>query len=358
VSAAFAPFDRRLVVLVGAGGVGKTTLAAALALQSAKQGTDTLVMTFDPSLRLKDALGLNPSEAQAARDAPVGVPGAGPAKLDAALLDAQTTFDRIVARHAPDPETRDRIYANPFYARLAGSLAGILEYMAMERLFEVQEAGGYGRIVLDTPPTRQALDFLEAPDRIIRFLDARPVKAAAKPWWEKQDRTFLMRMAARSVEAYADRLIGRGFLMDLVAFIRDFAPLFDGFRERAEAVRTLLRSPDTLFVLVAGAGEDRIPDAMFFLRRLKEAGHPLGPVLVNQVHPEVPKAAGAEGSGIALLRHLGARDARGLAQFRARLASGPPVADLPLLGAPPSDLQALEDLGALVLDRAQARAGG
>ena len=110
-------------------------------------------------------------------------------------------------------------------------------------------------------------------------------------------------------------------------------------------------------MLVTGAGEERIPDAMFFLRRLKEAGHPLGPVLVNQMHPEVPKAAGAEGTGIALLRHLGARDLRGLAQFRARLASGPPVVDLPLLGAPPSDLQGLEDLGALVLARSRTRAG-
>jgi hypothetical protein len=119
-------------------------------------------------------------------------------------------------------------------------------------------------------------------------------------------------------------------------------------------VRDLLRSGDTLFLLTAGAGEDRIPDAMFFLRRLREAGHRLGPVLVNQVHPPVPSATAGEGPGIALLRHLGSRDARGLEQFRARLAGDPPLAELPLLGTPPTDLAGLEALGALVM----ARLGG
>ena len=350
MSGGFGLLDRKLLVMVGAGGVGKTTLAAALALQSARRGTDTLVMTFDPSLRLKDALGVG----EAAREEPVPVRAEAPGRLDAALLDAKTTFDRLVSRHAPDAAAAERIFANRFYANLAGSLGGILEYMAMERLFEVQAEGRYGRLILDTPPTRQALDFLEAPDRIVNFLDSQPVRLAAKPWWEQQDRTFFMRLAARSVEGVADRLIGRRFLMDLVEFIRDFAPLFEGFRERASAVRDLLRSEETLFVLTAGAGEDRIPDAMFFLRKLREAGHRLGPVLVNQVHPPLPPAAGLEGAGIGLLRHLGGRDARGLEQFRGRLGGDPPLAELPLMGTPPTDLAGLEALGALVLARLES----
>jgi anion-transporting ArsA/GET3 family ATPase len=341
------PLDRKLLVLVGAGGVGKTTLAAALALQSARRGTDTLVMTFDPSLRLKDALGVG----AAAVDEAVPVALDAPGRLDAALLDAKRTFDRLVRRHSPDEAAARAIFANRFYANLAGSLAGILEYMAMERLFEVQAEGRYGRVVLDTPPTRQALDFLEAPDRIVNFLDSQPVRFAAKPWWERDDRPLLARLAARSAEGLADRLIGHQFLVELVGFIRDFAPLFDGFRERAQAVRGLLRAPDTLFVLVAGPGEDRIPDAMFFLRRLREAGHPLGPVLVNQLHPSVPAARGAEGPGVALLRFLGDRDARGLAAFRHRLGGAHPLAELPLRGTPPTDLAGLEALGAEVLAR-------
>lgn len=341
------PFDHKLLVMVGAGGVGKTTLAAALALQSARAGTDTLVMTFDPSMRLKDALGVS----EEAREAPVRVGVETPGKLDAALLDAKTTFDRIVRRHSPDEAAAERIFANRFYANLAGSLGGILEYMAMERLFEVQSEGRYGRIILDTPPTRQALDFLEAPDRIVAFLDSRPVKLAAKPWWEEQKRPLLARLAARSAEGLADRLIGRRFLVDLVGFIRDFTPLFEGFRERAEAVRELLRSPETLFLLTMGAGEAGIPDAMFFLRRLLSGGHHLGPVLVNQIHPVVPLMEGDEGAGVSLLRHLGARDARGLEQLRARLDGTPPLVEVPLRGTPPTDLEGLEELGALLLGR-------
>lgn len=337
--------DKKLLVVVGSGGVGKTTLAAALALQSARQGTDTLVMTFDPSMRLKDALGVGAE----ALDHSVRVQAGTPGRLDAALLDARRTFDRLIQRYSPDQAAADRIFTNRFYRDLAGSLAGILEYMAMERLFEAQLEGGYGRIILDTPPTRQALDFLEAPDRIIHFLDSRPVRLAMKPWWEQKLtlKNLPQQLAGKAAEGLADRIIGRKFLVDLVEFIRAFAPLFEGFRERAQEVRALLRSEDTLFLMVTAPGEDRLPDTMFFLRRLKEAGHHLGPVLVNQVHPAPVNSP--SNPGLDLLRYLGARDQRGVAQFRQRLASGPPVVVLPLTANPPTDLASLEALGAQVL---------
>lgn len=340
------PLEKQLLVVVGSGGVGKTTLAAALALQSARQGTDTLVMTFDPSLRLKDALGVS----DAARDHAVSVPAETPGRLDAALLDARRTFDRLIHLYAPDAAAADRIFTNRFYRELAGGMAGILEYMAMERLFEAKLEGKYGRIILDTPPTRQALDFLEAPDRIIHFLDSQPVRLAMKPWWEEKlsIRNFPQRLAGKAVEGIADHIIGRKFLVDLVEFIRAFAPLFEGFRERAQEVRALLRSEDTLFVMVTAPGEDRLPDTMFFLRRLKEAGHHLGPVLVNQVHP-APEGTKPSTPGMELMRYLGARDQRGVAQFRQRLAAGPRVVALPLSANPPTDLATLEALGALVL---------
>lgn len=344
--------DRRLLVVVGAGGVGKTTLAAGLGLCAARQGWRTLVMTFDPSLRLKDALGVGAS----ARDRAVQVKTDAPARLDVILLDARQTFDRLIARYAPDEAAARRIYDNRFYRELAGNLAGILEYMAVERLFEVASAGEYDRIILDTPPTRQALEFLEAPERIVSFLDSGAVKLALKPWWEKGGGLTRapMRLAAKGAEGLADRLFGNRLLHDMLEFFRAFGPLYDGFRERAVEVQQLLRDRETLFTLVAGAGEDRIPDAMFFARKLQEAGHRLGPIVVNQVHPRAAgrPAAGTAGEleeGLALFRYLGNRDARGIERLRALLSKGEPLVVVPLRPAPPTSLGELEALGGEVL---------
>src|SRR4029078_1023221 len=156
-----------LIIVVGSGGVGKTTLAASLGVLSARAGRDTLVMTFDPSMRLKQALGVG--EEGRLRDVPVALDA--PGRLDASLLDARLTFDRLIERYAPDEESRRRVLENPFYKHLSGTLGGVLEYMAVERLFEVAGSGRYKQVILDTPPTRQALDFLEAPARIVGFLD-------------------------------------------------------------------------------------------------------------------------------------------------------------------------------------------
>lgn len=343
----FGPLDRPVLVVVGGGGVGKTTLAAALALQSAREGARTLVMTFDPSLRLKDALGVHGGM----KDQPVRVALKAPGSLDAILMDARATFDRIVSRYAPDAAAAERIFSNRFYQDLSGTLAGILEYMAMERLFEVHAEGRYDRIVLDTPPTRQALDFLEAPDRIISFLDTRAVKLAQDPWWleDRKAPNLGKRIAAKGARAVADRILGRQFLVELVEFIQAFSPLFAGFGTRAEEVRSLLRSENSLFLLVSGPGAERIPEAMFFLRKLKEAGHHLGPVLVNRVHP----ITRGHGEGLEILKYFGDRDQRGLQEFRARFPGGEPVLALPLQPRPPSGLEELEALGATLLDLLQ-----
>lgn len=337
--------EGRLIVVVGAGGVGKTTLAAALALRSAREGCRTLVMTFDPSLRLKDALGVG----AAALDEPVPVATGGPALLDAALLDAKRTFDRLIRTYAPDAAAAERIFSNRFYRDLAGNLSGILEYMAMERLFEVQASGRYDRILLDTPPTRQAMDFLQAPDRMVNLVDSKAVRFALDPWWDGEgQRGLAFRIAAKGALELADRVIGHRFLMDVVEFIRAFAPLFDGFRSRAEEVRSLLRGPETRFLLVAGPGPDRVPDAMFFLRRLREAGHRLGPIVVNQVHPDPgrPDGGSASGPGTALLRFLADRDQRGLDLLRSLFPEGQGILPVPFEAVPPADLGALAALAA------------
>lgn len=375
--------ENPLLIVVGSGGVGKTTLAAALGLSAARRQRDTLVMTFDPSLRLKDAMGVGEEarehpvavdlEGLAAVGAPaegstVGAPGAPPGRLDASLLDARRTFDRLVTRYAPDAEACQRILGNRFYHHLSGNLAGILEYMAVERLWEVADEGDYRQIILDTPPTRQALDFLEAPSRIVSFLESGALRIALKPWFDDSGNlkaTSRWGFLGRSVERFLDEMVGLGLLRDMAEFFRAFEPLFEGFRERARKVEELLRSPRTLFVLVSGPGEERIPDTLFFARRLREAGYHLGPVVVNRLHPELPAPppVGVASAGAAtpqdpchedgrhLLHWLGKRDRRGLAQLADLLGEGTPLAALPLLPDEPTDLGSLAAIGEDLLAR-------
>jgi anion-transporting ArsA/GET3 family ATPase len=336
----------RLLVLVGAGGVGKTTFAAALGLASAREGHDTLVMTFDPSMRLKDALGVGES----ARDREVRVDVEAPGRLDASLLDARKTFDRLVVRYAPDDDAARRILQNSFYHHLAGSLAGILEYMAVERLYEVAREGRHDRVVLDTPPARQALDFLEAPDRIIGFLESGALKIALKPWFDREGRlrpTSKLGPLGRGVEGLLDRVVGLDLLREMAEFFQAFGPLFDGFRRRAEEVQELLRAAGTIFVLVAGPGEERVSDAMFFARRLREAGYRLGPIVVNRIHSRLEGA----GEGAALLRWLGERDHRGLEALESLLPDDQAVIPVPLLPEEPTTLPTLDKISTSLLRR-------
>jgi len=348
----------RVLVVVGAGGVGKTTLAAALAMLSARSGTDTLVMTFDPSLRLKDALGVG--EEARRRDVEVAVGAKG--RLFASLLDARDTFDRLVERYAPDPRARDRILGNRFYDNLSGTLGGVLEYMAVERLFEVAAGGRYGRIVLDTPPTRQALDFLEAPQRIIGFLDSGALRIALKPWFDEDGHlrpTRRLGFVGRNVESFLDRIVGLEVLRDMAEFFSAFGPLYQGFRERATEVQSLLRAASTTFALVSGPGEERVADTLFFARKLGEAGHRLGPIVVNRIHPAAaagPRDTRSSGSalapGLRLLTWLGDRDRRGVDVLRGLLRNQQPLVEVPLLPREPTDLTALAALADLLAARA------
>ncbi len=334
-----------LTLVVGAGGVGKTTLAAALGLRSAAAGHDTLVMTFDPSRRLKDALGIG----DAAGNEEVPVAGAA-GRLHASLLDARETFDRLVERYAPDAASRRRILTNPYYRHLAGHLGGILEYMAVERLYEVASEGRYRRIILDTPPTTQAIDFLEAPARIVDFLDSGALKIALKPWFAADGSlrvTSGLGFVGRGLERFFDRVVGMQLLRDMSEFFRAFEPLFDGFRERAEKTERLLGAPGTLFLLVAAAGADRIPDTLFFARKLEEAGYRLGPIVVNRVHPELGNAAAGEtaSEGERLFRWLGERHRQGLAELGALLRPEQRLIALPLAADEPTDLESLDAVG-------------
>lgn len=344
------PGDQPLTIVVGSGGVGKTTLAAAMGLASAANGDDTLVMTFDPSLRLKDALGVGDE----ARDSETEVAADSAGKLFASLLDARRTFDRLIERYSPDEEARQRILTNRFYDRLSGNLAGVLEYMASERLFEVVNQEKYRRVVLDTPPTRQALDFLGAPERIVSFLDSGALRIALKPWFDAEGKlkvTSKLGILGRNVEGFFDRMVGLELLRDMAEFFQAFAPLYGGFRERALQVQDLLRSPQTQFVLVSGPGSGRVADTLFFARRLTEAGYHLGPIVVNRVHPELPPVRDTARAGRRLLTWLGQRDHEGVAELRDLVGDSHPVVEIPLMPDEPTDLKSLHALGKMFESR-------
>lgn len=351
------PRKHSLVIVVGAGGVGKTTLAAAMAVSSAGAGDDTLVMTFDPSLRLKDTLGVGLE----ASEHPTRVAGDTMGALYASLLDARRTFDGLIDRYSPDEEARQRILNNRFYDRLSANLAGVLEYMASERLFEVSNTADYSRIVLDTPPTRQALDFLGAPARIVGFLDSGALRIALKPWFDDEGNlkaTSRLGVVGRNVEGFLDRMVGLELLRDMADFFRAFAPLYEGFRERALEVHDLLRSPETLFVLVSGPGQGRVADTLYFARRLTEAGYNLGPIVINRIHPLFEDLdRETESEGRRLLAWLGRHDHDAVAELRDLVGSSHPVVEIPLLPDEPTDLESLKTLAELFESRLETALG-
>ena len=333
-----------LTVVVGPGGVGKTTYAAALALDAARSGRRSLVMTFDPSRRLKDSLGVG----EAAEKAPVrvdlgkirGVEEGG--SLDVSLLNARKTFDRIVHEYAPDEEAARRILTNRYYTHLSGSLAGILEYMGVETLYEARREGRWDRIVLDTPPTAQALEFLEAPERMVEFLDSGAAKMARREWFDESGHLRLARMIpflGKAIEAKIEAWIGLGLARDVAEFLHSFGPLYDGFKERALAVQTLLRAKETGFHLVSGAEEEKIPESMFFARHLESAGYRLDRLILNRTLST--KMTGGRDAHLTAFRARAARHQRGQEIWAQRMPDDPRLLVLPELPQEPADLQRL-----------------
>jgi anion-transporting ArsA/GET3 family ATPase len=232
--------------------------------------------------------------------------------------------------------------------------------MAVERLFEVATEKGYDCVILDTPPARQALDFLEAPARIIGFLDSGALAIALKPWFDQEGHlrvTSHLGFLGRGVERFFDHVIGLGLLRDMAEFFQAFAPLYAGFRERAEKVGELLRAERTRFVLVTQPDEERVPETLFFARRLAAAGHHLGPLVLNMIHPAPPAAAetldvaSTLREGLDLFAWIGNRHERGVRIFRDLLPSPQAVLELPSLETEPTDLPSLDALSRLMDER-------
>jgi anion-transporting ArsA/GET3 family ATPase len=282
---------KEVVVCAGAGGVGKTTTAAAIALRAAVDGKKAAVLTIDPARRLASSLGLKelsnePTKVGGRKFSAVGLKPAG--ELYALMLDTKTTFDRVVHRYAPTREQADRIIANRFYRNISSTLSGTQEYMAMEKLYELHAEGGFDVVVIDTPPTRNALDFLDAPQRMNEFFDSRVLRWFLLPYMKAGG--GIMRVANVAAGAFlriVKRIVGTEVLEDTAEFFANLEGMYDGFKQRAREVADLLQSDATSFVVVTSPGEDSVTEATFFAERLNDSGLPFGALVVNRVHPKI-----------------------------------------------------------------------
>jgi anion-transporting ArsA/GET3 family ATPase len=271
----------RIIVCCGSGGVGKTTTAAAIGLRAAERGRQVCVLTVDPARRLAQSMGL--SSLDNTPRLVDGVDDAAGGSLHAMMLDMKRTFDEIVEAHA-DPARAAQILANPFYQSLSSSFAGTQEYMAMEKLGQLRRSNEWDLIVVDTPPSRSALDFLDAPERLGRFLDGRLIRLLTAP--VKAGRPFgrVLNAGFSVMTGAMTKLLGGQVLRDAQTFITAFDTMFGGFRERAEATYKLLQAPGTSFLVIATPEPDALREASYFVERLAEERMPLAGLILNRVH--------------------------------------------------------------------------
>jgi anion-transporting ArsA/GET3 family ATPase len=333
-----------VVVCAGTGGVGKTTTSAALALLAADQGRAVAVVTIDPARRLADAIGQGKLDND---PRPIDGAGAHGGSLHALMLDTEDTFDALVRRYSRDEEQAQRILSSAFYRNVAGSLSGTGDYMAMEKLHELRESGRFDLIVVDTPPTRTALAFLDAPRLMSRLLENRLYRVLVTP------RRGLARTATSAVHLVArqlTRIVGTEVVDDAIAFFRAFDGLEVGFEARAQEVLDVLRSEQSSFVLVASPHADTIDEARHFAGRLDAAGIAIRALVVNRVTPtfgDAPAPAGPAPAARALrdFRNLASREQRRIDDLR-MLAPGAAVATVPLLAHDVKDLEGLREVAA------------
>jgi anion-transporting ArsA/GET3 family ATPase len=284
--------ERRILVCVGSGGVGKTTTAATLALAAARRGKRTLVLTIDPARRLANSLGLESLGHEVQQVDPALIHRGGTTdprgELHAMMLDQKQAFDEVVARHARDPAAVQRILANPVYAQISGSLAGAQEYAAMAKLHDFDRTGQWELIVVDTPPTAHALDFLDAPRKLSEAIDSPAIEWFRKLRGEGGSRWSLVGKTGAFVLKRLAKFVGSKFIDDLGVFFTEFNDILGGFRSRAEETFALLRQPRVGFVLVASPEPMAVHEALAFHERLVTAGMPFVGFIVNKVHVSRP----------------------------------------------------------------------
>lgn len=288
--------SRNVVACVGSGGVGKTTVSATLGLRAAMQGHKTLVLTIDPARRLANSLGLSSlgnveTKIDPAFFAAQGLEPKG--ELWAMMLDQRRTWDDLVAQYAPNAERRERILNNRFYKQLSTRLAGSLEYSAMEKVYELERSGRFDVIVLDTPPTAHALDFLDAPNRLIDLFSHDMTRRLLTPAVNAgKVGLSLVNFGSNYVLKVLSRFTGSDMLNQLADFFAAFQGMYDGFRERAAAVKELLSGPRTGFVMVTSPSAPTIDEAVFFASELSRNGISLQATIVNRVHDDARELGG------------------------------------------------------------------
>lgn len=364
--------ETRIVVCCGAGGVGKTTTAAAMGLWAAEHGRRVVVLTIDPARRLAQSLGLTELDNTPRPVAGVGVGSGG--SLDAMMLDMKRTFDEVVEQHAT-PEKAAQILANPFYQAVSSSFAGTQEYMAMEKLGQLRaEAGRTGRwdlIIVDTPPSRSALDFLDAPKRLGSFLDGRFIRLLSAPAKAGGRAGFkVFSVGVHVVTTTLSKVLGGQLLQDVQTFVAALDTMFGGFRERADHTYALLKDSETAFVVVAAPERDALREASFFAGRLDDEDMPLAGLVVNRIQrvavPTLTASralAAAEQLADADSRSTTAATTEGLLRLHASLAEtadrqerlaarftaghpGIPVVEVPASAQDIHDLDGLREVGA------------
>ena len=352
---------KRILICAGSGGAGKTTTAAAIAMRLASRGLRVAVLTIDPARRLAQSLGLEELGNEARRVEPERFALAGiemRGELWAMMLDAKRTFDELVERYAPDPAARDRLLGNRIYAEVSHAISGSQEYMAMEKLYELDAEARYDALVLDTPPTRNALDFLDAPSRLLGFLDSRALVALIGPGSRLLGRGSSLLLHA------VKRIAGVQVMEDVSEFFAAFAGMTQGIRDRAARVEALLSGPSTAFLVITSPRPDSVEEAICFRRRLAERGMPFGGVVLNRVHfrpggfdGSVPRSELAEALGAMLggkvarsledVKALAARDRRSAARLQQALGQAP-VVSVPNLDDDVHDIAGLAALNELL----------
>jgi anion-transporting ArsA/GET3 family ATPase len=345
--------DRSVVVCCGSGGVGKTTVSATVALAAARVGRRACVVTVDPARRLADALGV-----ESLPNTPTEVAGPWPGTLFALMLDSKGTFDDLVERYARTPEQAESILANRLYQNLAGALSGTQEYMAMEKLYELVNSNEFDIVVVDTPPTRNALDLLDAPRRLTRFLENKLFRALLVP---TRMSLRAVSMATQALLRTVSKVAGAEIVQDAVAFFQAFEGMEDGFRTRATAVHELLSDPATAYVLVTSARPDAVEEASFFASKLAERDVAVAALVVNRIAPffgaadgaaeRPPAVVDANGSAAAELQPLeenlarlnavAEEEASSYADLAAQVSPAP-VGRIPLFGQDVHELTGLE----------------
>jgi anion-transporting ArsA/GET3 family ATPase len=310
--------NKEIIVCAGSGGVGKTTTAAAIAMQAAIDGKRTAVLTIDPAKRLASSLGLKelssePMKVSARKFTAASVTPKG--ELHALMLDTKSTFDKVVMNYAPTKAQAERIINNRFYKNISGTLSGTQEYMAMEKLYELHADGGFDLLVIDTPPTRNALDFLDAPKRMTDFFESRVLRWFLMPYMRAGG--GLMRVANVAAVTFlkvVKRIVGGEVLEDTAEFFKNLEGMYEGFKQRARDVAALLQSDATSFVVVTSPSEDSVAEATYFAARLNESRLHFGALVVNRVHPHIGDGVDAKPRQLAKLE-AGGKDAALLAKL-------------------------------------------